>query len=301
MKIKIYTIKVILLAIFAILIYYLIDMGLFLLYNKYSYLESILNTIRIFVKTSIVIIVGYIIISIIKKYIILDILPKIPQHLTSLVKLVSDVILYSIYITAILLSLGLKISDALLGGTIGGIILGLALQSSLQHFFAGLLLTASESLSPGDIVIIHNAFSGVRVLPYVGEVRKVDIINTSIKTIYGTKFLFPNNYLLNNVVIHKVRKSGEYMIYTMETSINADVDATKVIELSDKLFDKYLSHEDIPKPQIYFLEKRGNINVLLIVIQFKTIERLDEIIDEVNKAIEEAYWSVKSQNNQNKT
>lgn len=123
------------------------------------------------------------------------------------------------YIVAIVVGfykIGATSQIALLGGTIAGIVLGLALQPVLSNLFAGLLIIATNFVRVGDIVRVINMqvpyqwafspsykfFSPDYVVPaFKGKVVEVNLFYTVLVTDAGRELKVPNSIMLGGAII----------------------------------------------------------------------------------------------------
>ncbi|MCI4465296.1 MAG: mechanosensitive ion channel family protein [Thermoproteus sp.] len=105
---------------------------------------------------------------------------------------------------------------ALLGGTVAGIVLGLALQPTLGNLFAGLLIIATNFVRVGDAVRILNPqvpyqwassppykyFSPDYIYPaLVGKVVEVNLFYTVVVTDRGDELKIPNSIMLEGAIV----------------------------------------------------------------------------------------------------
>jgi small-conductance mechanosensitive channel len=73
--------------------------------------------------------------------------------------------------------------------------------------------------------------------PIIGEVTKVSLLFTEVKTINGNLVKIPNSAFLGNTVFQKLEAENS-LIYPLQVTVNADVEAKKVMEkVKEKLKD----------------------------------------------------------------
>ncbi|MFP3267873.1 MAG: mechanosensitive ion channel family protein, partial [Thermoproteus sp.] len=123
---------------------------------------------------------------------------------------------YIAAITAGFFKIGATSQIALLGGTVAGIVLGLALQPTLGNLFAGLLIIATNFVRVGDTVRIINwqvpyqwaysppykYFSPDYIYPaFMGKVVEVNLFYTVVVTDRGDELKIPNSIMLGGAVV----------------------------------------------------------------------------------------------------
>lgn len=112
-------------------------------------------------------------------------------------KLLNKIISAIIYIVAFLIVLshfGIEITPIIAALGVGGLAIGLALQPTLSHFFAGLHIISDRPIRIGDFVEIGNVS---------GFVEDISWRSTRIRTLPGNVYIFPNSKLSESI-IHNV-------------------------------------------------------------------------------------------------
>ncbi|BFI76087.1 mechanosensitive ion channel domain-containing protein [Sulfurisphaera ohwakuensis] len=231
---------------------------------------------------------GYYIIKFIQGILSITVYAKIEKGMAGMIKFALDVVFYTLLVLAILVVLHVNLTGVLVGSAVGGIVIGLAVQTIAQNLLSGVLVTSSKTIKPGDSVSLLSWIWGN---PIIGEVTKVSLLFTEIKSITGNIFKIPNSAFLGNTVFQKL-ESENSLVYPLQVIVNADVSADKVLErVKDILKDKI---KDETKVEVYFTSKNGGTNVFTAVIHFQKIDELRGLIDLVNSAFDKAYWSAKS-------
>lgn len=108
-------------------------------------------------------------------------------------KLLTTVILAVAFVYA-LRTLGADITPLLAGGTIGGIVLGLALQESLSNFFSGIFLNMDRPASVGDLVRLENGQEGF--------VEEIGWRSTKVRLWSDAMLVLPNNKFASSWLIN---------------------------------------------------------------------------------------------------
>jgi small-conductance mechanosensitive channel len=244
-----------------------------------SYIETGINVV-------VVSLGGYLIIRIINK-IISRTLSNTGDSIT--LRIVVDIILYTLLSIAILAVLGVNLTGVLVGGAVGGIVIGLAVQTIAQNVLSGIIVTASKTIKPMDKVsLVTNISSN----PIIGEVRRISSLFTEIRSVNGTLIRIPNSMLFGNTIFHKLE--GERgLVFPYTVNVNADVPYDELINKLTPIIQDYFSKINAEVPKIYFTSRVGSYNVFTALINFNSMENLNTLIDFVNRAFDQAYWRAK--------
>lgn len=259
-----------------------------------TYIHSLypyLNDLNLALTATVVGIGGYFIISIMRKIISLYLLGRMEVGIAHTIGLFIDIGLYSILILAILATLKINLTSAAIGGAVGGIAIGLAAQTILSNILSGTLVTTSKTLKPGDEVSLITTITGN---PIVGEIIKIGILYTDVKTINGNVVRIPNSAFLGSTIFTKLQGENS-LIYPYQIILNADVSADKIMEKANNYMKDYFTKIKIPLPEVYFTGKNGGTNVFTIIIYFNEMKSLNKVLDTINKVFDKAYWDAKNE------
>ncbi|AAY81111.1 mechanosensitive ion channel domain-containing protein [Sulfolobus acidocaldarius] len=233
---------------------------------------------------------GYIIIRIIKYVIEGYILSRTDNTGLRSISLIVDLILYTLLILAILSALGVNLTGAAIGGAVGGVAIGLAAQTVASNVLSGILVTSSRTVRPGDSVILQ---SWIWSPPIIGEVERVSILFTEVRTNTGNLVKVPNSAFLGNTVFTKLEDGG-VLTYPYQLTVNADVSANQLLDRVKGILEDEFKKENSLVPDVTFYSKNGATNIFLVRIKVTEISKLNGYIDIVNKAFDKAYWELKS-------
>lgn len=116
---------------------------------------------------------------------------------------VSDILIYILAIKMILLQLDMNITPILTAFGVTSLAIGLAMQSSLSDFFAGLQLISDPMIQLGDFVEINEL---------QGTITDITWRSTHIKTFSNNVVLIPNTTVLKSIVtnFHRPEKAFIY-------------------------------------------------------------------------------------------
>lgn len=105
----------------------------------------------------------------------------------SLIQLASRMILFSVIFLLTLSNLGIRVTTLIAGLGVGGIAVALALQKILGDLFASLSIVLDKPFVVGDFIIIDQ---------YMGEVEKIGLKTTHLRSLGGEQIIFSNSDLL---------------------------------------------------------------------------------------------------------
>lgn len=105
----------------------------------------------------------------------------------SLIQVLSRMILFSFIFLFTLSNLGIKITTIIAGLGIGGVAVALALQKILGDLFSSLSIVLDKPFVVGDFIIIDQ---------FLGEVEKIGLKTTRIRSLGGEQVIFSNSDLL---------------------------------------------------------------------------------------------------------
>jgi small-conductance mechanosensitive channel len=121
---------------------------------------------------------------------------RMGDSLAGVVRLVVSFTGYVCVAIAMLDTLGINLSQLLVGGAVTGVIIGIAAQQSLGNVFAGLVMVVSRPFEVGDHVVLH---SGALGGPHEGRVVEMGLVYLTIENGHGLLRL-PNSAVLNSGV-----------------------------------------------------------------------------------------------------
>jgi small-conductance mechanosensitive channel len=199
-------------------------------------------------------------------------------------------IVYGGAIAAFLAYIGVSLTGAIIGGTVGGLILSFALQNTVSSLLSGLLLATAGVIKPRESVSI---FSWLFDNPVVGEVVDVKLLTVQVLTIDGNITELPNTALLGqtqftNLNVGKVIRASILVALPVDAQIKGimSIAEKKVMDQKEKL--------GIVGLEMYFYTKTFNSNSIKIIFDFEKILGYNRIASALNLACEEAYWEMKN-------
>ncbi|MDJ0660633.1 MAG: mechanosensitive ion channel family protein [Crocosphaera sp.] len=168
--------------------------------------------------------------------------------LTSLFELLTKIVIYSLGVLIILQSIGIQITPLLTALGVGGVSLGLALQTPLANLISGVSIVMSGKVKPGDYIRLASGESG-----YVID---VELKYTVLKEITDNVLVIPNSEIL----------SGSFKNFTLPDKImvlpitldvgydsNLETVETVTLEVANNLLkDQILENENMSEPFILY-------------------------------------------------
>ena len=268
---------------------YLVTVILKILAHYYPSITEYSQDITTGFSVVIIAIGGFYIIRVLQRLIFNSFLVKLERSTASTIKIILDILFYTILVMVILAALKVNLTGVLVGGAVGGVIIGLAVQTIAQNLLSGLLVTTTKTVKPNDAVSLVSWIWG---FPVVGEITKVSILFTEMKTTNGTIVRIPNSAFLGNTIFQKL-ESENSLIYPYQLLVNADVSANELLNLAKSYIQDSFSKNKLSNPEIYFTGKNGTTNAFTVILHFEKMEQLNTLLNLVNEAFEKAYWELK--------
>lgn len=152
-----------------------------------------------------------------------------------LITSVYRVVAYTVLALVVLYALGVNSYALLAGGTFAGLVIGLASQTALSNFVAGVVLLMSRPFEPGDRITLSTAqfsllmpayppkfYSQDLLVPgFTGTVQDVGLMYTIIRLDEGPEASFPNSIvILGAVISHTVSERWVRVKYEVPHTVD---------------------------------------------------------------------------------
>jgi small-conductance mechanosensitive channel len=261
-----------------ILFGFVIDKILTDFFPQYKIYELAINES---VRSLIVVVIGFMVTSAIIKY-IENKMGASKKESYGVISMIVRIVMYIIIIAIVLSIFKISIAGVLAGSTIGGVVLGFAVQTVASNFLSGIFVTSSRTIKYEDIIGINSWIWGD---PTIGKIIDIKTFFSKILTKDGNVISIPNSALMGNSVLTEYRNSKDFYLYPLSITTYADVPADKVVDEVRKVLKDTV---------VYLNGKSGMTNVFLAMIKFQSVEELNKKFDEVNIIFDKAYWKVKS-------
>lgn len=213
---------------------------------------------------------------------------KVQKKFEKTPRLISRIIAAVIYAIAFLIILdhfGIKITPLIATLGLGGLAVGLALQSTLSNFFAGLHIIADRPINVGDFIELP----GANISGYVEDIGWRSI---RIKTLLNTIVIIPNSKLADSVIINHSLPEPE-IAALVECGVSYSSDLKKVekvtIDVAREIQRTVNGAVKTFEPFIrYHSFGDSNIN-FTVVLRVQNFEYRRSVIHEFIKALKERY------------
>jgi small-conductance mechanosensitive channel len=136
----------------------------------------------------------------------------------SLIKLMGRLILFSVLFLFTLSNLGIKITTIIAGLGVGGIAVALAMQRILGDLFSSLSIVLDKPFMVGDFIVIDS---------YLGEVEKIGLKTTRLRSLSGEQLIFSNSDLLAARIRNFKRMQERRVIFSLNLPLHLNLDQTK--------------------------------------------------------------------------
>ncbi len=147
---------------------------------------------------------------------------KVQKKFEKTPKLITKIISIVIYLVAVLIILdhfNVEITPLVAGFGVGALAVGLALQSTLSNFFAGVHIITDKPINVGDYIQIEGSISGY--------VEDVGWRSTRVRTLPNTLVIVPNSKLAESVIVNNSLPVLE-MSVVVQCGVAYDSDLDKV-------------------------------------------------------------------------
>ncbi len=147
---------------------------------------------------------------------------NVELSLGTFIESLSTFLLYGLLFFIIGTIIGVESTSFLAIFGAAGIAVGLALQGSLSNFAGGLLILIFKPFKVGDLIQVNDK---------LGEVVKLDILYTRIKTFDGRIITMPNGNVSNSDVDNRTMEKFRRVDLKLKFSYDVDLDKIRTIIL----------------------------------------------------------------------
>ncbi len=161
--------------------------------------------------------------------------------LTSLFEFLTKIVIFSLGILIILQSIGIQITPLLTALGVGGVSIGLALQSTLVNLMSGINIITSGKVKPGDFIELKTGEAGY--------VKDVELKYTIVQEITSNILVIPNAKIIASS-FRNYSLTDKAIILPIDLTIDYDSDLEKVELVTLEVVEQVLGYTDIDK---YFI------------------------------------------------
>lgn len=150
----------------------------------------------------------------------------------NLLKLLAKLVLFSVIFLFTLNNLDIRITTILAGLGVGGIAVALALQKILGDLFSSLSIVLDKPFVVGDFIIMDQ---------YLGEVEKIGLRTTHIRSLTGEQIIFSNSDLLGARIRNMKRMHERRVSFVLSLTLQVDPDG---IQKAVDIITHILTHRE---------------------------------------------------------
>lgn len=191
--------------------------------------------------------------------------------LTSLFEFITKIVIYSLGVLIILQSIGIQITPLLTALGVGGVSIGLALQSPLANLISGVSIVMSGKVKPGNYIRLASGESG-----YVVD---VELKYTVLKEITDNLLIIPNSKILSGSFKNFSLPNKTIILpVTLDVGYDSNLETVEKITLEvannllkTKIIEEEYLEEDIGEP--FILYNKFDYFSINLTIYLKIYER----------------------------
>jgi len=178
-------------------------------------------------------------------------------------------------------SLGISITPMLTALGIGGLAVALALQNTLANTFAGIYITLSRQIRPGDYIRLENGPEGI--------VIDITWRATTIRTIRNNVVIVPNDKLAQSIVTnYHLRESRHRLDIPVGVSYSSDPEHVEsvLVDEARKAIGAVPNLLDDPEPFVLFMPGFGGYSLdFTLVVHVRTYTDQFDVQHQLRKRI----------------
>lgn len=158
---------------------------------------------------------------------------------------------YIIMVLAVIISLstvGFELSALTVFAGIVGVGIGFGMQNIASNFISGIILLFERPIKVGDRVIVNDI---------IGDVQRINMRATVIKTLDNEHIIVPNSYFLEEHVINRSYSDKVMrLVIPVGVAYGSDVQLVKrlLLQVADDEAEVSPTVRSIPEPFVYFKE-----------------------------------------------
>lgn len=170
----------------------------------------------------------------------------------SLFKSIINIIVYCLGLLVILQSIGISITPILTALGVGGLAVALALQDTLSNLFAGIQITLTRTIKPGDFIHLSSGEEGT----------VVDITwrSTTLLTRADNMIVIPNSKLATTIITNYSLPQIDFS-FSVSVGVGYESDLDKVENISMEVAMAVLKEAGVDKIPIFRYTDFGNSSI----------------------------------------
>ncbi len=201
---------------------------------------------------------------------------RFPRGVPTAIQMITRYTVITIGVIVALHALGIELSDlSLLAGALG-VGIGFGLRNIMANFISGIIMVFERPVQEGDVVQVDQTF---------GDVLKIGVRATTIKTYDGSEVIVPNADFVTKEVINWTLSSKHRRV-KMAYKVAFGNNPKEVIDIIRRVIESHPDVKEDPEPKVLF-EGYGDY-FLEFTVYFWVDERLLDVKSETAIAIYEA-------------
>jgi small conductance mechanosensitive channel len=202
---------------------------------------------------------------------------SVSQLLKEMLISISGTIVFLVGVLVALSQVGVSVTPMIAGLGVVGFIVGFALQDTLSNFAAGAMILAYRPFDTGDFI------SAAEV---EGEVRKMNLVNTTIVTIDNRVLIIPNSKIWGGVIMNFTGQHLRRTDVIYSVSYGDDLDhVQRVLEELIASDQRFLTE---PAP-IVRVKQFSDSSIDFLVRAYAKTEEYWETLWALNKAVKQRF------------
>lgn len=152
------------------------------------------------------------------------------ESMIGVLKIIFSIVIWSVALLMLLSNLGIEITPLIAGLGVGGIAVGLALQSVLADLFAAFAIYFDKPFEEGDFVIVGSD---------MGVIKHIGIKSTRIQALGGQELVMSNSELTNSRINNYKKMNSRRVVFEFGVEYGTSTKQLKKIkEIVSKIIDK---------------------------------------------------------------
>jgi len=175
-----------------------------------------------------------------------DVLPRLelPRGVPGTISMMANYVILGIGFVIAVGAAGIDWSRfAIVAGALG-VGIGFGLQNVVNNFVSGLILVFERPVKVGDMVEVGTL---------LGEVRRIGIRASTVRTLDGAEVIVPNGHLISNEVVNWTLSDRQRRI-SVDVGVRYGTEPERVLDLLEGVARDHPEVLDVPEPNALFQE-----------------------------------------------
>lgn len=205
---------------------------------------------------------------------------SVNRSIADSISMIAKITLWTFAILLILSNWGVNITSLVAGLGIGGIAIALALQKILGDIFSSFSIFIDKPFEPGDFIV-----AGADM----GEVKKIGIKTTRIKTLQGEELIISNQELTTQRIKNFKKMKERRILFTLGVCYETPIE--KMRKIPD-IIREIINKEDNTKIDRVYFKSYGDFSLNYEIVYYVSSGeyiKYAEAQESINFAIKEAF------------